>query len=176
MAVPIKALAVVAALGLAGYAAWTVLDTEVTDEAVSDVLVDADGEPLDDREIAERERRRFAAAARTFDPRNVDSALPSEADEVEPPVEDGSATITPSNARIGFDYAMRRVEKLADTRKRLEPEQWQALYREANDAYAALSIVLDAEHDAERTELEEAHRRLQEGLRRVRVRGKKFGP
>jgi hypothetical protein len=59
-------------------------------------------------------------------------------------------------------------------RKRLSQAQWQETWRTANDAYAALSIELDGNDPGDLAELEEAHRRLKKGLRRVRVRGGKF--
>ena len=136
-----------------------------------------DGKPMDARAVRERQRQRYAAAARGLDPRQL-GQLPADADEVEPPPLLGgpAGEVTPENARAGFDYAMRRVERLADRRRRLSVEQWNVLYREANDAYAALSMVLDAQEDSERQELEDAHKRLKDGLKRVRVRGKKFQP
>ena len=56
---------------------------------------------------------------------------------------------------------------------RLDREQWEDLYRSANDAFSALSMHLDAKDPAERDELEQAYARLLEGLDRVKVRGNK---
>ena len=52
-------------------------------------------------------------------------------------------------------------------------EHWDELYRTANDAFSALSTQVDATDPAQLAALEEAHARLLEGLRRVRVRGNK---
>jgi hypothetical protein len=94
-------------------------------------------------------------------------------DEAAPTLSPGTS-ITPDEARAGFDHVMKSVEKLGRRRRRLDPDQWRETWRMANDAYAALSIQLDGEDPSDLAELEEAHRRLQKGLRRVRVRGGKF--
>ena len=75
---------------------------------------------------------------------------------------------------LAVDDAMAEVEAFAKSRERIHREEWDTMYRRANDAFAVLSIHLDANEPGDREELESAHRRLQEGLRRVRVRGKKF--
>jgi hypothetical protein len=173
-------LAAAAAVALAGYAALLVCSPDDVLEEASDAYTPEDGKAVDARRVAQQDRDRFVAAARGFDPRMVAGAgrLPADADEVPPPplLEGPGSAVTPAGARAGFDYAMRRVEKLVERRRRLSTEQWQVLYREANDAYAALSIVLDARDERELAELERAHKRLKEGLAQVRVRGKKFGP
>jgi hypothetical protein len=86
----------------------------------------------------------------------------------------GSGTISRSEAEAGFEDAMTEVETFAKSRERIHREEWDTLYRSANDAFAVLSNHLDANEPGDREQLESAHRRLQEGLRRVRVRGKKF--
>ena len=179
MASKLHFLAGVAAVGIAGYALTMLLSGgDVVDEA-EEAYLGADGQPVDARTQAQRQRERFAAAARGLDPRTRGhGALPDDADDVEPPplVGEPGTPPTPQSARAGFDYAMRRVERLVERRRRLSVEQWQVLYREANDAYAALSIVLDASEPGQLQELETAHKRLQEGLAQVRVLGHKFQP
>jgi hypothetical protein len=175
------AFAGLAAVLLAGYAVTLLSDPgDVVDEADEARRVGPDGESLDPREAAQRERERFAAAGRAFDRRTFEARgrLPDDADEVAPPdlVDAPGAEPTLEGARAGFDYAMRRVEKIAERRRRLSSDQWQVLYREANDAYAALSTLLDAEDPRQRAELEEAHVRLKAGLGEVKVWGDKFRP
>jgi hypothetical protein len=82
--------------------------------------------------------------------------------------------VDPTNAREGFSYAMTRVEALAESRRRVSQDEWDTLYREANDAFAALSIVIDPHDDLQVAELEMAHKRLRQGLRKVRVDGQKL--
>ena len=86
---------------------------------------------------------------------------------------DAASPVDRESASRGFDVIMKKVERVASSRTKLEREEWDDLYRNANDAFSALSMHLDATDPAERTELEEAHARLLEGLRRVRVRGNK---
>jgi hypothetical protein len=168
------------AVALAGYALFILVRPPDAVEEVASAWGGDDGEaedgPTDERADAEAERRRLAAAARGGPAE--DSDLPVDELEVPPPalVDAPGAEVTPASARAGFDYSMRRVEKIAARKRRLKPEQWEALYREANDAYAALAIVLDGKDETQMRELEDAHRRLRDGLAAVRVRGKKFGP
>ncbi len=176
MASKLHFLTGLAAVGIAGYALMLLLSGSDAVEEAEEAYLGADGKPVDARTQMQRQRERYAAAARGLDARHSD--LPEDADEVEPPplVDAPGSEPTPQTARAGFDYSMRRVERLADRRRRLSVEQWQTLYREANDAYAALSIVLDANDAGQLQELEAAHKRLQEGLSRIRVLGHKFQP
>ena len=88
-------------------------------------------------------------------------------------VVDPGGPVDAESAARGFEVAMTKVERTANRRTKLEREEWDELYRTANDAFAALSTQLDATDPAQLQELEEAHARLVEGLRRVRVRGNK---
>jgi hypothetical protein len=69
---------------------------------------------------------------------------------------------------------MSRVDAVVESRRRLSQDEWDALYREANDAFAALSMVIDPRDDLQLQELEAAHERLKQGLRKVRVDGQKL--
>lgn len=170
----------VLAVGLALYAGWTLLDVGGEyDEMAEDAYLDADGNAsIDVREEAEQRRERMAAvargAARAMDGtmRPADPLLAE--NEVEPPNLDPAGPLTASDVEAGFDYAMRRVERIARTRRKLEQDEWTELYREANDAYAAYSMHLDATEPGDLAKLEDAHKRLKAGLKRVRVRGRKF--
>lgn len=174
MKLDIRIAAGLGAVILASYALYVLVSPPpaAIEEAAS-AWADEDA-PADERAHAEEERRRLAAIARGNASRAAD--LPVDEFEVPPPpVSDTpGGAITATSARVGFDYSMRRVEKIGARKRRLKPEQWEALYREANDAYAALATTLDAKDPAQLTELEEAHRRLKEGLAAVRVRGRKF--
>ena len=173
MKLDIRIAAALGAVVLAGYALYLLMQPPGgVDEAGS--AWGAEGSPADERAEAEQERRRVAAAARGAFAQ--DAQLPVDDFEVPPPPAAGTpgAEITAESARAGFDYSMRRVETIGARKRRLKPEQWEALYREANDAYAALAITLDAKDEAQLRELEDAHRRLKEALATVRVRGRKF--
>lgn len=163
---------------LAGYALYLLVRPPPAVEEAQRAWASADGEPVDARLEAQEERQRLAVVARGGLDRAGEAELPVDDLDVAPP--SGMAVpggeVTPESARAGFDYAMRRVEKLGSRRRRLRRAQWDAIYREANDAYAALAIALDASDEAELRELEAAHVRLKEGLRAVRVRGDKFAP
>lgn len=175
MKLDLRIAAGLGAVALAGYALFLLVRPP---DAVEEIATawGGEGAPIDERAEAEDERRRFAADARRGP--IADAELPVDDFEVPPPplVDAPGAEVTPASARVGFDYSMRRVEKIGARKRRLKPEQWEALYREANDAYAALAISLDGKDDTQMRELEDAHRRLKEGLAAVRVRGNKFGP
>lgn len=175
MKLDLRIAAGLGAVALAGYALYLLVRPPDSVEEVAAAWSDEDA-PVDERIDAEDERRRLASAARGRIEGDPD--LPIDDLDVPPPplLDAPGAEVTPVSARAGFDYSMRRVEKIAARKRRLKPEQWDALYREANDAYAALATVLDGKDDAQMRELEEAHRRLKEGLASVRVRGRKFGP
>lgn len=162
------------AIALAGYALYLLVRPPEVVQDVAATWTEEAAEPTDQRAEAEQERRRLAAAARGGAASGAE--VPVDELEVPPPAvfDAPGAEVTPESARLGFDYSMRRVEKIAARKRRLKPEQWQALYREANDAYAALAITLDANDEAQLRELEDAHRRLKAGLAAVRVRGRKM--
>lgn len=136
-------------------------------EVADELTVGVDGEPLDEREIAARERREMQARARNMPLHDAELEDARDAKY-------GDGTITRSEAEAGFEDAMTEVETFAKSRERIHREEWDTLYRNANDAFAVLSNHLDANDPGDRETLESAHRRLQESLRRVRVRGKKF--
>jgi hypothetical protein len=157
----------VLAIGLVGVATWSL----VRDRGdVMDTLVGPDGDPIDPLDDAARERDERGAIARNLGnmrEREQDAANRSISDP------DAASPVDRESASRGFDVIMKKVERVASSRTKLEREEWDELYRNANDAFSALSMHLDATDPAERTELEEAHARLLEGLRRVRVRGNK---
>lgn len=172
----------IASVALAMYAGWSMLDVGTEYDAMADeVYLDQDGEPLDEREQADRRRQRLAAVARGVrhaspddeQSDNSDEALLAES-EVAPPDSDMAGPLTFDDAQAGFDYAMRRVERVAKRRRRIKTDQWERLYRQANDAFSAYSMQLDPNDVDQLAVLEDAHRRLKQGLKRVRVRGKKF--
>jgi hypothetical protein len=164
---------VAATVGLAGYALMVVQgDGEVI--ALESLLGDAEPEAPESHSAVDERRQRLAAMARGMGQPQGDSLF----DEVEepPPATRPDLEITRDDARAGFDYVMRNVERVGRKRRRLSQGQWQETWRTANDAYAALSIQLDGDDPGDLAELEEAHRRLKKGLRRVRVKGGKFRP
>jgi hypothetical protein len=150
-----------------GVGAWWWIADPGTHEIVDELAVDADGEPLDERELAARERRELQARARNLSQRS-DDRVSSEH------VPYGDGQIDRAAAETAFEEVMTEIETFAKSRERIHREEWDALYRSANDAFAILSVHLDAAEPGDRETLEDAHRRLQNGLRRVRVRGKKF--
>ena len=181
MKTSVRTLSVLGALGLVSWAAWLVLNPgEALEDAAEEAILGPDGEPIDAREENRIERARLAAVARGLSPRETtmrSEALVSE-EEVPPPPQlaDAHGEITREQAELGFDYAMRRVERLArkSRHKKLLREDWDALYREANDAFSALSIHLDATDTQDLATLERAHARLKKSLGKVKVRGRKF--
>lgn len=150
-----------------GTGAWWWITDPGTHEDTEGLDVDEDGRPLDQREAAARERRELQARAR-----NMASHEREPGDAATVPY--GTGQIDRATAEAGFDDVMTEVETFAKSRERIHREEWDTLYRTANDAFAALSVHLDANEPSDRQSLEDAHRRLQEGLRRVRVRGRKF--
>ena len=176
MALPSKIVPVaIVAVALAGYAGWLLVDAgREYDTMARDAYRDVDDQQVDARKQALERRRRLAAGglvanreSRPADP------LMSDAD-VSAPTINPHGRLTRPDAQAGFDYAMRRVEQIADRRRRLRPDEWDELYREANDAFSAYSVYVDATDVDEAAALEDAHRRLKKGLKRVRVRGKKL--
>lgn len=163
------------AVALAVYAGWTLLEMGEYDALAEEAYLGADGEAVDAREEAVERRERLAALARgaTRPPVASLDDDDDEGDAIDPPAVDPSGPVGKDEAEVGFDYAMRRVEKTAGKRKRLKLTAWEALYREANDAFSAYSMHLDASDPDQLTLLEDARRRLIAGLGRVRVRGGK---
>ena len=151
------------------------------------LVLDEDGAPIDERSEHQRRRGELQAQARNMSFADRDahgdedeasagvSTLRREAGaDGDAPLGDGS--IDRQTAEAGFDHIMGVLEETAEDRERLAKSDWRELYRAANDAFSALSMHLDAEDPADLERLEQAHRRLQDGLRRVRVRGRKFAP
>jgi hypothetical protein len=160
------------ALGLAGAAAWSLFGPMSASDIAETIVLGPDGEPIDPFGEAARERDERRANSRNLGSmqRRDQDAANAEAGTPDP---DPGGPIDAEAASRGFEIAMTEVERTADRRKKLDREEWDELYRTANDAFAALSMQLDATDPAERDELEQAHARLVEGLRRVRVRGNK---
>lgn len=170
----IRAVGLVATFALVGYAAWLLLADSDADEEVEYAIADA--ARADDTEQQAQARIREINRRLALSPAGPDGAA-AVTPEASPPsiVPYGSGEIDSQTARDGFEYAMGRVDAIVQARRRLSQDEWDSLYRETNDAFAALSIVLDASDEAQRAELEDAHQRLQQRLRKVKVRGKKFG-
>lgn len=177
----LRALGIVGTVALVGYAVAVLMGGPEADEAVEDVIADArSGEEVTDEVQRRRERVARVAHGMMLAPGGPDADAPTVQDELAPEVPApnvpyGSGELDPVSARTSFDYAMDRVESIGQSRKWLMPEDWDKLYREANDSFSALSIVLDPSDEADAAELEEAYKRLKKGLKRVRVRGRKFG-
>jgi hypothetical protein len=176
----LQSFGLLAAVALVLYAGVLLLADSEADEVVEDAI--ADGRAREDqREEVEASRERLRRVARGLamspearvdgrDDRDGPNARSADASAV--PY--GSGEVDPTNAREGFSYAMTRVEEIAESRRRLPQDEWDALYREANDAFSALSMVIDPHDDLQLAELEAAHKRLQLGLRKVRVDGPKL--
>jgi hypothetical protein len=178
----LQPLGIVAAVALVAYAGVLLLANPEADEVVEGTIADAHQAGEDDREQLDRSRERLRRTARglAMSPKGPDGDRDREAegelasDEPASAVPYGSGEVDDRNARDGFAYAMRRVDEIADSRRRLSQDEWDALYRETNDAFAALSIVVDSRDDLQVAELEAAHKRLKQGLRKVRVQGQKL--
>lgn len=170
----LRTLGILAALALVGYAAVLLLANPDADDVVE--LAIAEGQAGDDqREELERSRERLRRTARglAMSPegrRSADGGQEAPASAV--PY--GSGEVDAHNARAGFTYAMGRVDDVVKSRRRLSQEEWDSLYRETNDAFAAFSMMIDARDDLQMAELEAAHKRLKQGLRKVRVHGQKL--
>lgn len=180
----LQPLGLAALVALVGYAGFRLLVDSDADEAVEDLITDAQSIEQE-QEIVERARdhrrkvaRRLAMtpeSARDGDDPSGRVGIAAGVGQTDVSSADyGSGQVDPSNAREGFSATMDRVEALAKSRRRLTQEEWDALYREANDAFAALSMMIDGHDDAQLVELEAAHLRLKQGLRKVRVRGQKL--
>lgn len=169
----LQPLGLVAAIALVGYAGVMLLGSPEADEVVEDAIADAhDPEGEEDSLVRQRERLRRAARGLAMSPEGTDPAGVGES--VPSNAYYGSGEVDPTNARQGFSYAMSRVDDIVESRRRLSQDEWDVLYRETNDALAALSMVIDGNDDSELAELEAAHKRLKQGLRKVRVAGRKL--
>lgn len=176
----LKALGLVAALALVGYAGVLLLADPEADDVVEAAIADGRaGEEQRDALEASRERLRRTARRLAMSP---EGRLDGDGGSDPEARSDGSASVVPygsgevdsSNAREGFSYAMSRVDEIVESRRRLSQDEWDALYRETNDAFTALSMVVDPRDDLQMAELEAAHVRLRTGLRKVRVAGQKL--
>ncbi|MCA9650502.1 MAG: hypothetical protein H6712_32680 [Myxococcales bacterium] len=177
----LRALGIVGTIALVGYALVLLFSGSEAGEAVEDVIADAEADSEGVDAEAQQQRDRVARAARglMLSPDGPDGEVSHEellASEVPPPtIPYGSGELDADTARASFTYAMDRVDAVVRARKRITKEDWDKLYREANDSFAALSIVLDPSDEAQSAELEAAYKRLKAGLKRVRIRGRKFG-
>jgi hypothetical protein len=176
----LQLLGIAVTIALVGYAAMLLLCTPEADEAGEEAIVAGEASE-DEREELERSRERLRRTARGLALSPEGRPAADDPDEEAPPLREpastvpyGSGEIDDQTARDGFDYAMTRVEDIVKSRRRLPQDEWDALYRETNDAFAALSMVLDAHDETQAAELEAAHERLEQGLRKVRVRGRKL--
>jgi hypothetical protein len=177
----LKPLGLLAVLALVGYAGVLLLADPEADDAVEAAIADGQaGEEQRDAIEASRERLRRTARRLAMSPGGRLDDDGGEApdgrtrDGSASAVPYGSGEVDPVNAREGFSYAMSRVDAIVESRRRLSQDEWDTLYRETNDAFAALSMVVDPRDDLQLAELEAAHERLRTGLRKVRVDGKKL--
>lgn len=173
----VRPLGLLAALALVGYAGMLVLADPEADEVVDDAIAEAQTQE-GEREAVEQSRERLRRTARrlAMSPEGRLDGGHDPADRSSEPsaVAYGSGEVDATNAREGFSYAMSRVDEIVKDRRRLSQDEWDALYRETNDAFSALSMVVDPYDDQQMAELEEAHQRLRSGLRKVRVDGRKL--
>jgi len=178
----LRPLGLLAAVAVVGYAVVLLVANPEADEVVEDAI--ANGRAGEDqREVVEASRERLRRTARGL-AMSPEARLDGRDDGDDPEARSakasvstvpyGSGEVDSDNAREGFSYAMSRVDAIVESRRRLSQEEWDALYREANDAFAALSMVVDSRDDLQVQELEAAHKRLKQGLRKVRVEGQKL--
>jgi hypothetical protein len=164
----LRSIAVVSLVGLTAYAGYLIVRT---DPAVE----------LTGAEVLETPRSAIPTAP---DPESSDRARwllsrrPSVLDDPSEPVANESPPLpvhagTVEQAQQGFDYVMGRIDELATRRRKLTAAEWDEVYRASNDAFAALSMHLDARDDGQREALDAAYRRLKNNLGRLRVRGKR---
>jgi hypothetical protein len=172
----------VAAVGLLGLAVWEVLGAGRSQPPVGAAQRGEDEPTLDEepaldvggrgapRRVRERPRWQVEAATEETGTATEEEPRPQE----EPGRDDvtGQAP-TLEEAREGFAHVMEELASVGERRRRISQEQWERHYREANDAFAALSARLRAGNEKERAELEKAHELLKERLGSLRVRGKK---
>ena len=160
-------LALVACFGITAFAVSLLMG----DEEEVEVEVDAQGRPLSDRQVAERDRAEMVAIARG---EAAGYGMMIRAFEGAGPDFYGSGAVEVDDARKVFSAVMDEVDRLAERPRRLRQKEWREVYRAANDSFTALSIHLDAKNREEAKELEAAHKRLRQGLANLRVRGNKF--
>ena len=177
----LRTLGIVVTVALVGYAAWLLLGNSDADEVVDSAIADAKDPDVRSIDRWAQERRREVDRRLALSPVSVEEPAlaepPSGAEAVSMPegtAPYGSGEIDAPTARQGFEYAMDQVDAIINARRRLSQDEWHALYRQTNDAFSALSIVLDATDEEQLAELEAAHQRLLKRLRRVKVRGRKF--
>lgn len=92
---------------------------------------------------------------------------------LDPPPDPETLRKTPSVARreaeASFDYLMDTLEGVADREERLPRQRRDELYRNVNDAFAALSATLDPNSDADMQVLEDANIRMKAMLSEVHI-------
>lgn len=172
----IRILGIGVTVGLVVYAAVLLFGDPNADDVVEDAIAEGElGEDEQKRAEQARERMRMVGRGLAMSPdgnASMPEVVSSEAPITTVPY--GSGEIDETTARDGFEYAMGKVGTVIKSRRRLSMEEWDALYRETNDAFSALSIVLDGNDEAQMAELELAHKRLKLALKRVKVRGRKL--
>jgi len=168
-------------VGLLGLALWEILGESPSQPLVSAEKGDEDepapegehGLATDTRDEPRLARESLLRAARAADDL-VDAATEEDAEpQKRGPGEVTGQAPTLEEAREGFANVMEELALVAKRRRRISQKQWERHYREANDAFAALSSRLRAGDEKDRDELENAHKLLKERLGRLRVRGKK---
>lgn len=171
----LRPIGIVVTVALVGYAALLLLANPEADGVVEEAIEAAQaGEDQRDELEQSRERLRRTARGLAMSPEGSPDRSDGDGRPAMTSVPYGSGEIDDYSARTGFSNAMVRVDEIVQSRRRLSQEEWDQLYRETNDAFAALSIMVDARDDAQMAELEAAHKRLKQGLRKVRVRGRKL--
>lgn len=169
----LRIVASACAVALAAYALAVLLAGPIDDGRGEDGLVRVP--PASDTQVRADARDRLRDYMRAVEqPRGV--GLPGDDlvddDDAIPVL--GPEGVGEQDARQGFEHIMKRVEALGSKRRRLTQDEWRQTYRAANDAFAALSMHLDAHDSNQAAELEDAYHRLKTGLDGVRVRGDKF--
>jgi hypothetical protein len=164
----LQCVALAAVLGIAGVALVSLMGGE---REVIEVETDEKGRVLTEEELAENDHELRVAAARNEHPGY--GAL-MQAFSAAGPDFYGDGELEIDSTRKVFDAVMDEVEIMAAKPRRLRQKEWHEVYRAANDSFVALSMHLDGKDSEQAKELEEAHRRLVQGLANVRVRGKKF--
>lgn len=108
-------------------------------------------------------------------PEAIDRDLADAVQRVLDPPPEPELKLPPAAARraaeASFEAMMQSLEALGDAGKRLPRARRDELYRNTNDAFAALSATLDAEHSPEdRQTLEDANIRMKAMLTELGVR------
>ena len=81
-----------------------------------------------------------------------------------------SLTQARSEAEASFEHIMKTLEELADAGQRVPTARRDELYRNTNDAFAALSAALDPNDAADMQALEDANIRMKAMLHELGVR------